>query len=1057
MLTRKLLAVAMLFCSGLLTAQTTFIRKPSLSPDGSKLAFSYHGDIWVYTLATKDARRLTIHEAYESDPVWNDDGSEIAFSSNRTGNTNVFTVAVNGGRPKQLTYYPTSNVPSDWYKDEVVFTTNRVLKGPEWDAQMYQVEEKGGTPTRLLTALGSQATISPDGKFIAYVKGACRIAREDYTGSAQRDIWIFNTQTKQYHQITTSVKNDHTPRWDAAGNLYYIGAESGRYNIYKQAISSQGTKSGVAKQLTKQRVDGVRTFGIANDGKIVYASGATTYLFTQGSSKKLQLSLGSDAHFDEEDARVTSGGIRNYSISPDAKLVAMEIEGDVFVKLNNKEKKRSNPIGQGPSRDKNPQWISNKKLFFISDRDGQFEIYSATSSDSLVGLNRSLKVAIAKETKSKQDVERMYVSPDQKKIAYQVGRGTLYIADIKDGAIKNPKIYSDTWAAPEDLSWSPDSKYIAYSQEDLNFDSEIFIQSVADPKVKMNVSMHPRSDSSPVWSADGKKLAFLSNRSGINYDVWMLWLQKEDWEKSRIDHEEGDYYASKEATSKKSKKAKKGKKGKKKKTVKVKIDADKIYDRLVQVTRLQDNEYSVLFSPDSKYIYFSATNPATQKRNLYKVKWDGSKPKAVRGSSRVGNFSVAKGKIYLTASGRLKQMNPKSDKLTSLPHSARIVRDLNGMRAQVFDEGIRALTDGFYDPEFHGYNWKSLVKKYRPWVLSTSTQQDFSYVFNLLLGQLNASHMGYASRNPEKVASSNIGLIGLEVVPVKDGVKVTYVLPNSAADKTKSKLKAGDVIVAVNGKPIKKHSNFYSYLKNTRNSEVLLQLKGGKDVVLRTLRSLRGLQYDAWVESRKELVAKYSNGQLGYIHIQGMNMPSFERFERELKASGYGKKGIVIDVRYNGGGWTTDRLMAVLNVQQHAYTIPRGATKSLKNHKSFTKNYPFNERAILSVNTKPVVALCNENSYSNAEIFSHAFKNLGLGKLVGQPTFGAVISTGGRSLQNGFIRMPFRAWYVKKSGKNMENEAPATPDYLVKNAPGSKDRGEDAQLKKAVEVLLQEL
>jgi tricorn protease len=188
-----------------------------------------------------------------------------------------------------------------------------------------------------------------------------------------------------------------------------------------------------------------------------------------------------------------------------------------------------------------------------------------------------------------------------------------------------------------------------------------------------------------------------------------------------------------------------------------------------------------------------------------------------------------------------------------------------------------------------------------------------------------------------------------------------------------------------------------------------------------------------------------------------MNMPSFERFERELKASGYGKKGIVIDVRYNGGGWTTDRLMAVLNVDQHAYTVPRGAAKSLKNHQKFKGNYPFNERAILSVNTKPMVALCNENSYSNAEIFSHAFKNLGLGKLVGQPTFGAVISTGGKRLQNGMIRMPFRAWYVKKSGKNMENEAPAVPDYLVKNAPGWKDRGEDAQLKKAVEVLLQDI
>jgi C-terminal processing protease CtpA/Prc len=189
-----------------------------------------------------------------------------------------------------------------------------------------------------------------------------------------------------------------------------------------------------------------------------------------------------------------------------------------------------------------------------------------------------------------------------------------------------------------------------------------------------------------------------------------------------------------------------------------------------------------------------------------------------------------------------------------------------------------------------------------------------------------------------------------------------------------------------------------------------------------------------------------------------MNAPSFESFERELKASGYGKKGIVIDVRYNGGGWTTDRLMAVLNVDQHAYTIPRGAADDLqKENKKFQGNYPFNERAILSVNTKPTVALCNESSYSNAEIFSHAYKNLGIGKLVGQPTFGAVISTGGYSLSKGYVRMPFRAWYVKKSGLNMENDAPAVPDYLIKNTPGLGATGEDTQLQKAVDVLLEEI
>jgi C-terminal processing protease CtpA/Prc len=526
----------------------------------------------------------------------------------------------------------------------------------------------------------------------------------------------------------------------------------------------------------------------------------------------------------------------------------------------------------------------------------------------------------------------------------------------------------------------------------------------------------------------------------------MVWLKKEDWEQSKTDRENGDYYTEIGAN-----------KNKKEKEVKVTINKERIFDRLTRITRLPDDEYGGMFGPNSKYVYYSATDPSTNNRSFFKVKLDGTSPKAIKGTSQVRRVADIDGKFYFTSRGKLKELNPGSDKITSLAHLAKYKEDFTAMNQQIYQEGTRVLTMGFYDPNFHGYNWKSLIKKYEPLVLKASTEQDYSFVYNLLLGQINASHMGYRAETSERKNSDNIGLLGVEVKNISKGVQVEYVLKNSVANTSKVNLKVGDIITAVNNKPIGKNTNFYSLLKNSKGDEVLLTKSDGKDVVVRTSSSLRTLQYEAWVASRSELVKKYSKGQLGYIHIRGMNAPSFERFERELKASGYGKKGIVIDVRYNGGGWTTDRLMAVLNVDQHAYTIPRGAVKDLKENKKFQGNYPFNERAILSVNTKPTVALCNENSYSNAEIFSHAYKNLGLGKLVGQPTFGAVISTGGYGLLKGYVRMPFRAWYVKKSGLNMENDAPAVPDYLVKNAPGWIARGEDAQLQKAVDVLLEQI
>ena len=1049
---KRLYTLSFLLITTLLSAQNSLIRMPQISPNAQEMAFSFQGDIWIYNFNTQQTKRLTIHQGYESNPIWNTSGDQLAFSSNRKGTNNIFKISKNGGTPKQLTFYPTADTPYDWTtSNHIVFSTTRVLKGPEWDEQIYQVNASGGTPRRFITALGSMATVSPNGNLVAFVKGACRISREDYSGSAQRDIWIYNIRTRRYFQITSSPKNDHSPLWDAAGNLYYIGAESGRYNIYKQSINTDGSVKGASKKMTNQNKNGVVSFSVSDKGTMVYTTLFDLYQINARESKKINLKIESDYKFEIEKEVSTTSDISDFDVSPSGKLIALEINGEIFVKQNNKDRKKANNVSKHPYRDRNPQWISDTELLFITDRDGHNEIYKAVSRDTLVGLERSLKISITKLTKSEEDVYDILVSPDHKKIAYRVGRGNLTLADVKAGVISNSKVYSSGWASAEDLSWSPDSKYIAYSQEDLNFDSEIFIQSVENPNDKFNVSMHPRSDSAPVWSPDGKKLAFASNRSGnrggIDYDVWMVWLKNQDWERSKTDRENGDYYEEKETD-----------KDTIEKKVKVSIDRERIFDRLTRITKLPDDEYGGMFGPDSKYVYYSATDPSTNKRSFFKIKIDGSSPKAIKETSKIERVTDIDGMFYYTSGGRLKELNPEGDKITSLAHTAKYKEDFVAMNEQIYQEGTRVLTMGFYDPNFHGYNWKSLVKKYKPLALKASTEQDYSFVFNLLLGQLNASHMGYRAGTSERINSDNIGLLGLEVENISNGVQVKYVLKNSVANKSKVNLKVGDIITAVNNKLINENTNFYSLLKNTKGEEVLLSMSNGQDVVVRTSSSLRTLQYDAWVESRRELVKKHSKGQLGYIHIRGMNAPSFESFERQLKASGYGKKGIVIDVRYNGGGWTTDRLMAVLNVDQHAYTIPRGAADNLKKeNKKFQGNYPFNERAILSVNTKPTVTLCNENSYSNAEIFSHAYKNLGLGKLVGQPTFGAVISTGGYSLSKGYVRMPFRAWYVKKSGSNMENDAPAMPDYLVKNAPGWGARGEDAQLQKAVDVLLEEI
>ncbi|MGA7838018.1 MAG: S41 family peptidase, partial [Ignavibacteriaceae bacterium] len=485
---------------------------------------------------------------------------------------------------------------------------------------------------------------------------------------------------------------------------------------------------------------------------------------------------------------------------------------------------------------------------------------------------------------------------------------------------------------------------------------------------------------------------------------------------------------------------------------------------------LPGNESDLAISKDGETFYFVSNRNSNQsfkaEQDLHSVKWDGTKMEAItQGNARPYAVSIdPDGKfLYLfKPRGRFSRINIKTSKEERLPYAAEMKIDYPTERKQIFEEAWRTLNNGFYDPAFHGKDWDALKKKYEPWAIKASTQDDFRYIFNFMLGELNSSHQGMYGSDRAETQKETTGLLGIEVVPEDDGIKVTHVIPGSPADRVESKLNAGDIINAIDGNKIDENTNYNALLINKNNKRTLLSVtdKNGKsnEVVIRPASSLRSELYEEWVEEHRKLTDKYSNGRLGYIHIQGMNWSSFERFERELTASGLGKEGLVIDVRYNGGGWTTDYLMTVLTYRQHAYTIPRGAAKNLnKEQKKFVDYYPLGERLPFAAWTKPSVAMCNANSYSNAEIFSHAYKTLGIGKLVGEPTFGAVISTGGRGLIDGsFVRLPFRGWYVKATEKNME-WGPAVPDVIVKQAPDARAKGEDQQLKTAVNVLLKQM
>lgn len=1068
---KSLLISAMVIWAGVSIAQdVTLARTPALSPNENEIAFSYQGDIWTYDLNKLRANRVTIHEAYESNPIYSPDGSQIAFNGNRFGNNDLFSISSQGGFPNRLTYHSTADNLTDWSKSgDLLFETTRTYRQIEWDKEIYQVSAKGGTPIRIVDAVGKMATKSPDGKYIAFVKGACRIEREAYNGPADMEIWLYKVSTKEYIRVTNNEVNDYLPKWKSNNELFFLSSVKGRYNI--QSVKIEGSSLKAPDAVTSFVDEGIRYYDVQGNSIVMERGGKLYLQKTNEALQAIDLDIKADYRFDPMEKESFSNNLSSYSISPNAKNVAIVIRGEVFVKPLDKKKSRANNLSNHAYRDYDLTWLNDTSLLFISDRDGQYDIYMATSSDpKKADLSASLKHKITRITNTPENEGDLNMSPDGKKILFKRSTATteLIVANINaKGKISGEKTLSNGWDAPSGIMWSPDSRYIAYSQSDLTFNDEVYIMDVSAGKAH-NISMHPKGDYGPFWSDDGSKLGFLSERNNGDSDVWFVWLQKEEWQKTKEDREDG-YYFEEDDDEKEEKSSKKGKKDKNKKEDKkvdpIKIDFEEIHNRLQQVTSLPGDERQVVISKDGETFYFTASSNVSRGSDLYSIKFDGSEVKQLSegGKNPRGLRLDPKGDdLYTIRNGVLNKVDTKKGAFTSYPHSAKMLIDHKQEREEVFEEAWMAIKNGFYDPNFHGQDWNALRLKYKPQAMAASTDQDFRYIVNLMLGQLNASHMGMYGSSPEETARDRTGRLGIEVKPTKKGLVVSHVVMNSPADRSQSKIEVGDFILEVNGQEISENTNFYELFQDESNNEVLLKLKSSygknREIAIRPSRSLGNLLYEEWVRERKRLVEEYSGGRLGYIHIQGMNFPSFERFERELTARGLGKEGIVIDVRFNGGGWTTDYLMAVLNVKQHAYTVPRGAAKNLeKENGKFKEFYPYSERLPLASWTKPSIAMCNESSYSNAEIFSHAYKSLGLGSLVGMPTFGAVISTGGKGLLDGsFIRMPFRGWYVKSSGMNMEN-GPAVPDVLIENAPDDRANNTDTQLKKAVEVLLQQI
>ncbi len=1031
-----LVLLSMFMIQNLSAAEVIYPRTPAPSPDGSQIAFSYQGDIWTMPAGGGEARRLTAHPAYDYLPEWSPDGSAIAFSSERYGNFDVYLMDFDSSKVRQLTYFTSHDRVSGWSPDgnQVLFYSFRNFYYHRLPLT-YQVSINGSTPEPVVPEYAYTGKLSPDGKYFVFVKGRFDWSRKNYRGSSNTNIYLYNFETEKYSQLTDFDGMDAFPLWSTdSQTIYFLSDRDGTKNLWKTDIHGRNKE-----KLTNFSDADVLFPNISANGNIIafeHDFQLWTYNLQSGEAKQLEISLPIDFVSNPVEYQTYTSDVSDFQLNEPGALMTFSVRGEVFAMQEDGDFLTS--VYQSPWRDHDVTWIPGKdSLLFVSDKNGQNDIFLAFSDDQFTEeFEKSTQFRVEPWIATDAEESSPVFSPDGKYLTYIRGKGDIILRDMETD---REKTLLEGWSTPT-IRWSPDSRWIAFSIADAEFNNDVHIMDVSSGSM-FNITQHPDYDYMPRWSPDGRRLAFISQRTiHNNPNVYFIYLNDSDEALTDVQWDELYENSSEDSTQ-----------------VQITVDVAEIHERIHRVTSLPGSESHIAWSPGGEYLVF--TSDTDGKRDLWKVKWDGSDPEQLTSGGEDPHdvfWHAENDRIYyLDNNGRIVSLNDSGNDKQVKSFRAQVKIDHPKEQRQKFNEAWRTLHERFYDPEFHGTDWQKIKTRYEKIIPHVYTTRDFNDVVELMIGELNASHSGISG--PSSSSDVQSGMLGLRFDHSYEGpgLKIREVIPDGPCDQADSQVEADEILIAVDGNPLRESVNLQSLLWNTQAEQVRLTLRNPdkrrdneRVVIVRPVShgQLMNLEYDRWVKEKRDKVHEWSNGKLGYIHIRSMGGGPLEKFEMLLYAEAHDKDGLVIDVRNNGGGWTTDYLLAMLTVENHAVTIPRDGGIG----------YPQGRRPLYAW-TKPIIVLTNEYSYSNAEIFAHAVQTLDRGKVVGLPTGGLVISTGGIQLIDGStFRVPFRGWYVKDKMLNMENNG-AVPDIIVHDQPGDTNEKRDRQLERAVEELQKEL
>jgi tricorn protease len=1074
----------------------------ALSPDGQVLVFRWANELWSTAIdQTGEIKRLTNHPAIDSQPRFSPNGKQIAFISNRSGSNQIYVMPAEGGMPQQKTFHSEGYSLADWFPDgnSVLATATRdhFWRG---SARMMQIDlTKRSAEKVLLDDAAANPKLSNDGKKILFTREGERWWRKGYRGERSAQIWMLDLQSGATDELLHEQVECLWPLWMPGGKGFYFakGTDHG-LDLWRYRFASEDQPARQRKVWGFQD-DSIAEPTISRNGTtIVFRHLFDTYVLRPGKDDqptKLDLKVAADTDLPEDLQRAVVNRADQVAFTDDGLEIAFTLNGDLW--LMDTELKEPIQVTRTEGYEESPIFSNDgKSLWFTRKENGQVDLWKVEPKDPTKYWWQQKEFVETRMTESAGSKGNLRFTPNGKHLLFTEGRGNLVAMSLDTKEITR---LVESFSEPN-FSISPDSRWIAYDSQDYDFNSEIWIMPLDKHAPPVNVSRHPDNDQSPVFSPDGKVLAFTGRRSKEESDIYYVYLQEEYDDESSRDrtiekaietmkkkrpkpvaaesktetgsqdtkntenkNPENKPAEPKPADAKASEEKPKPEKASDAEPKLVRIDFDKIHQRLRRINLQDTRETNLIFSPDGKKLAFSAS--VEGKSGWYSVEFpDKLTPKLM--SSTVlsdARWTKSSGSIMGLSKGTPTKLE-NGEKETSFGFSVTHDRSRSGRFREGFNAAWLAMNEIWYDPAMGNRNWEQVRRKYVDAASRAFDERGLGEVIELMLGELNGSHLGFtpsmgSASEPEtpRKREHPTAHLGARFDPayLGPGLKVRDVLPESPSDKVKSRLKAGDIILSIDGTRVDPSMDLTQVLNGPLDRDIQLVVQRAKEDASEelnlTLRPIpygrvRPLLYEQWLETNRQMVEKLSNGKLGYLHIQAMDESSFLEFEQQLYNVGYGKEGLVIDVRDNGGGSTTDHLLTSLTQPKHAITVPRGGGTG----------YP-HDRMIYATWSKPIVVLCNQNSYSNAEIFSHAIKVLGRGKLVGVQTAGGVVSTGAARINDiGVLRAPFRGWFSIRDGKDMELHG-AEPDFIVWPAPGELPAGIDKQLEKGVEVLLEEV